>query len=112
MATTETILQPPAPRIADEVSKSLLLYIFTLQHREPLREVDTSAGPYAEDVPPAGLNSTTGQSNQNQEITYIKTSADANVFTLNGAANGPLTLVAQGDFLKIKSNGTLWRRSG
>lgn len=111
MPTTQTVLFLPPSR-ATTLSKTELLYLTTLQYLHPLREVDTSAGPYAEDAPPAGSNSTTGQSNQNQEITYIKTSADANVFTLNGTANGPLTLAAQGDFLKIKSNGTLWRKSG
>lgn len=78
----------------------------------PLLIVDTSAGPYAESLPPAGLNSTTGQSNQNQEITYIKSSADANVFTLNGAQGGPYTLTARYSLMKFKSDGTVWWKSG
>ena len=42
------------------------------------------------------------------EITYVKTSADANVYTLNGVQGGPYTLSAQYDSLKIKSDGTNW----
>jgi len=83
-------------------------WFFTLQSLLPLRIIDTSNGSYAETPPPAGLNASTGQSNQNQEITYIKASSDANVFTLSGVLGGPYTLTAQYQSLKIKSDGTNW----
>lgn len=106
MPTTQTQLFPP--KLPDGLQK----YLFTLQFLHPMREVDTSGGAFAETPPPAGLNGTTGQSNQNQEITYVKISADANLFTLNGVQGGPYTIGAQWGFLKIKSDGTNWLRVG
>jgi hypothetical protein len=63
--------------------------------------------------PPAGLNSTTGQSNQNQEIVLKKISADANVYTFTAGPGaifpeGPRTLVFQYDSFRVKSDGTNW----
>jgi hypothetical protein len=83
------------------------------QQAHPMLKVDTSLGGYTEAPPAAGLNSTTGQTNLGQEITYIKVSADANVFTLAGInlLFGPYTLTAQGSVLKIKSDGTDWLKS-
>ena len=83
------------------------------QGANPLRTVDTSAGSYTENPPPAGLNESTGQTNQNQEITYVKKSADPNTFTLEGSnlPLGPYILTAQGQVLKIKSDGTDWWKS-
>lgn len=111
MPTTETTLfQPP---LRDSVlSQPEQKYLFTLQHKDPLRIGDTSAGPYSEALPPAGLNSTTGQSNQNQEIIYVKGSADANNWTITGAISGPVVLAAQFDRARFKSNGTDWYRVG
>jgi len=94
------------------LSKPMVGYLFTLQNLLPLRVVDTSGGSYAETPPPAGLSSATGQSNQNMEITYVKSSADGNVFTLDGVEGGPYTLVGQFGFLKIKSDGTNWWKVG
>ena len=82
--------------------------MLTVQNHLPLIEVDTTLGNEIETLPPAGLNSATGQSNQNQEITYVKASSDGNTVTINGAQLGAVTLVAQGDFAKFKSNGTVW----
>jgi len=87
-------------------------YLLTLQMLLPLNLVDTSAGSYAETPPSAGLNASTGQSNQNMEISYVKTTADGNTYTLNGVEGGPYTLTAQFGFLKIKSDGTNWWRVG
>lgn len=122
MGTTQTTLFAPPTRAAAVDAKGFLgisfrQWLFTLQMLFPLRLVDTTAGPYAEDVPPAGLNNSTGQSNQNQEITYKKTSADGNTFTLNGSVanplpEGPLTLTTQYEFFKIKSDGTSWWKTG
>lgn len=113
MPTTQTIAPPPPYGSDKQIDPTSPLgnYIQTLQQLHPLREVDTSGGNYNENVPPPGNNSTTGMSNQNQEIIYIKKSADGNTFTLNAGPNfpqGPKTLVAQYDKLRIKSNGSLW----
>lgn len=110
MPTTQTIFPPIPQRVAQQISDALLKWLISVQMQLPLREVDTTAAPYAEAAPPAGLNSTTGQSNQNQEIIYVKTSADGNVFTLNGVQGGPYTLVAQYQRIRIKSDGTSWWR--
>lgn len=113
MATTQTTLFPPPLRdviasIAGRLSQSFQQWFLSVQSLHPLRLVDTTAGPYSEAVPPAGLNSTTGQSNQNQEIVYKKTSADGNTFTLTGVADGSQTLTAQYSKVRIKSDGTQW----
>ena len=112
MSTTQTTAQsPPLNRL--QIPKPIELWYLTLQNLHPLNEVDTSEGSYEEAPPAAGLNSSTGQTNQNQEITYVKTSADANTFTLKGdnLPLGPYPLTAQGQVLKIKSNGTDWYKS-
>lgn len=107
MGSRVSLLIPPPTR-GSNLSGGDRKYLQTLQRRLPLETVDTSAGSYAESAPPAGVNSQSGETNQNQEITYVKTSADANVFTLNGVEGGPYTLTAQLAFLKIKSDGTNW----
>jgi|ERR1051326_4117160 hypothetical protein len=117
MSVTQTQLFPPPTRSAAVDDKGFLgipfrQWLFTLQMLLPLVVVDTTAGNVAITPPPAGLNSSTGQSNQNMEITYVKSSADANTVTLNGVEGGPFVLAAQYDFLKIKSDGTSWWRTG
>ncbi len=104
---TQTQLFPPPVRDSN-LPQPLQKYLFTLQMLLPLVVVDTSGGSFAQSPPPAGLNASTGQSNQNMEITYVKKSADGNTFTLNGVQFGPYVLIAQGDSLKIKSDGTNW----
>lgn len=111
MPTTQTVLFPP-PLRGSELPQPIQKYLFTLQMLQPLRVGDTTTGPYAEDLPPAGLNSTTGQSNQNQEIIYVKGSVDANNWTINGAISGAVVLAAQYDFARFKSDGTSWWRVG
>ena len=113
MPTTQTQLFPPPTRSQAVDDKGFLAvplrqWLFSLQNLLPLRVVDTTNGNYAETPPPAGLNATTGQSNQNMEITYVKSSADGNTFTLNGVEGGPYTLVGQYSHLTIKSDGTNW----
>lgn len=100
MPTTQTTLFPPTANQK---------YLLTLQMLLPLRLADTSGGSYAEALPPAGLNSTTGQSNQNQELTYIKDSADANTFTITGALGGSVVLATRYAVARFKSDGTNWR---
>jgi len=82
------------------------------QRQFPLRVGDTSGGPETEALPPAGLNSTTGMTAQNQEIIYIKGSADANNWNITGAITGAVTLTAQYAFARFKSDGTNWWRVG
>lgn len=107
MPTTKTVLFPPPLRAANTI-QDIQNWLFSIQNLMPLALVDTSGGSYSEAVPPAGLNISTGQSNQNQQILYIKTSADANVFTLTGCANGSQTLTAAFSAVLIKSDGTNW----
>lgn len=112
MPTTQTTLFPPPVRDST-LSESERKYLFSLQNLFPLRLADTSSGSYSEALPNAGLdNSQTGQSNQNQEITYVKSSADSNTFTITGAKGGPYTLTKQNQSLKFKSDGASWWKSG
>lgn len=118
MPTTTTVLFPPPLRdkLIDgfgKITRSIQNWLLSLQNQMQLKLVDTTAGNYAEATPPAGQNSATGQSNQNQEIVYKKISADGHTFTLNASASGPLpegaqTLTAQWSKFRIKSNGTNW----
>jgi hypothetical protein len=112
MTTTQTVRRLPPLRNSN-VSDQMQYWELETQQANPLRSVDTSKGSYSENPPPAGLIGTTGQTNQNQEITFVKVSADGNVFTLEGEnlPLGPYTLTAQGQVLKIKSDGTDWWRS-
>lgn len=110
MPTTFTNLFPP-PLRGLNLPTPLQQWLFTLQNLFPLALVDTSAGNYAEVPPPPGLNNATGQSNQNQEITYVKKSSDGHVFTLNGVQGSPFTLTGQFQRMKIKSDGTNWWRT-
>lgn len=112
MSTQQTQLFPP-PLRDSELSEAEQKYLATLQYLHPLVEVDTSAGPVVIALPNPGLdNSATGQSNQNQELIYIKTTADVNTVTINGGAAGPVTLIGQYDIARYKSNATKWYRVG
>jgi hypothetical protein len=121
--TTTTLYDPPLRQpIIDvhgsgTITKPLQQWLFSVQKLSQLKLVDTSAGSYSELLPPAGLNATTGQSNQNQRLTYKKISADGNTFTLNGSDAGPLpegaqTLTAQYSMLTVQSDGTSWHKVG
>lgn len=109
MPTTQTIRRQ-VPLKNSNVSAPMQYWELETQQSAPLHTVDTSAGAYTEEPPPAGLNSSTGQTNQNAEYSYVKTSTDANVWTLAGSnlPLGPYRLMSQGDSLKIKSDGTNW----
>jgi len=111
MATTQSTRRPPPLRFA-KLEQPLQYWELETQQSVPMREVDTSAGNYTEAPPSPGLSGTTGQTNQNQEISFTKISADGNTFTLTGVEGGPYHLTAQYSYLKIKSNGTVWRRTG
>jgi len=108
---TTPYLPPPPTTQGSNVSQTDHQWLLLVQGLQPLYEVDSSKGSYAENVPPAGVG-TSGQSGQCKEITYVKTSADGSTYTLNGVQGGALTLTAQYQFLKIKSDGTKWWRVG
>ncbi len=111
MPTTQILPQDITQR-GSNLSQTDYLWMLVVQGLAPLYEVDTTDGDYSEAVPPAGVNSTTGQSAQCKEITYVKTSADGNTFTLTGVEGGDLTLAAQYQFFKIKSDATNWYKVG
>jgi hypothetical protein len=116
MPVTQTqLFEPPAQSKAvddgQRLAPPLREWLFSVQNLLPLVVVDTSGGNIVQSVPAAGLNSTTGQSNQNMEITYVKSSADGNSFTLNGVQGGAIVISAQYAHFKIKSDGTNWWRT-
>lgn len=113
MPTTQTVLPPPPFVIDEQIDPRSPIgqWLLEVQAFQPLRLVDTTAGNYSENAPPAGASGSPGITNQNQEITYVKKSADANTFTLNGVQGGALTLSAQYAHLKIKSDGVNWWRT-
>ena len=108
---TRTINFPPldgtAPFAAREgmVHPDAHLNLLRVYNGHPLQTVDTSGGPANFGVPLA-------KNNQNVEILYVKTSADANVPTLvasgsdkiNGAASVAMGN-AQFSKLRLKSDG-------
>jgi hypothetical protein len=115
MPTTQTQLFDPPSRSAAVDPKGFIgisfrQWLFSLQYQLPLRVADTSSGSYAEALPPAGVNAgdSTGQSAQNQELIYIKSSADANTLTITGAITGTVTLSTQYQVARFKSDGTVW----
>ena len=106
MPTIQTVLRDP-PLRNDQNTKPMQYWFLGVQNSHPLRAIDTSNGGYGEAAPNAGVESS-GQTNQNTEITYIKTSSDGNTFTLTGVEGGPYHLVMKFDVIKIKSDGTNW----
>lgn len=112
MSVKQTTLFPPPVR-DESISDSLRGYLFSLQRKEPLVAIDTTAGSVVVALPQPGLtNSQTGQSNQNQEIAYVKISADANTVTISGAVGGNQVLTTQtpnpGSCVRFKSDATNW----
>ena len=117
MTTTQSQLFAPPTRSNAVDGKGFLAipfrqWLFTLQNLLPLVEVDTSGGDEVLQLPPAGLNENTGQSNQNQEIVYVKTSSDGNSASITGAETGAIILRKQWDSARFKSDGTNWVNSG
>lgn len=110
MPTTPYTPPPPTTQ-GSALSPTDYQWMLIVQNLAPLYEVDTSAGSYAENPPAAGVSSS-GQTGQSKEITYVKTSADGNSYTLNGVKGGPYMLTMQYQFLKIKSDGTNWWKVG
>ena len=121
MSTSQSILFPPPTRANAVDSKGFLSipfrqWLFSVQNLLPLVTIDTSAGDVTLALPPAGLNTATGQSNQNMEITYRKITMDANTATLTGSADGPVVLTmgdgSAASRVKFKTDGTNWWISG
>ncbi len=113
MAAAKTVLYPPPIRgtlVNPDGSLGLALqkWLFSVQNLEQLFTVDTTAGADSQALPPAGDLSGVGQNNLNQEIVFKKVSADTNVFTITGAAEGPQTLTLQYAGIRFKSDGTNW----
>src|SRR5258708_5614536 len=111
MPITETVLFPPPLRNSG-LSEPIQKWLLSLQNLVPMEEGDTTSGNLTFALPPAGLNAATGQSNQNRELTIVKTSGDANTLTITGAAGGSVVLTTNsgtGSRARFKSNGTLWR---
>src|ERR1700690_922906 len=98
MSITKTTLFPPPKEYSQK-------YQFSLQNISPFNAIDTTSGPGSVALPPAGNISGTGQNNQNQELIFKKVSADGNVFTITGGAEGPQTLTNQYDMIRFKSDG-------
>jgi hypothetical protein len=117
MKITQTQLFPPPtlPAAVDDegfLGIPLRQWLFTVQYLLPLVTVDTSGGDVTIQLPAAGLSGSTGQSNQNMEITYRKITHDARVVIINGSADGPVIL-STGDKsassrARFKSDGTSW----
>lgn len=107
MSITRTDLNEPK-----NVPREVLPYLFTLQRRQPLFDIDTTSGPETFALPAAGEQLSPGQSNVNAEYTICKTSADVNTVTITGGANGDVVLTTNsgaGSVARFKSNGTVWR---
>jgi hypothetical protein len=110
MATTQTIMRVP-PLRTTSIEPVIQQWLLAVARLLPLVECNTSGGNFNQALPPAGLsNAATGETNLNQEIHYVKTTADANTVTITGAVSGNVVLAAQYDHATFKSNGTVWYR--
>lgn len=110
MTTTQTDMRVPPLRDTD-LDRVIQQWLLAVGKHQPLITVDTTAGNEVETLPPAGLSAAaTGETNLNVDISYVKTSADANTVTINGAASGAVVLAAQWDHATFKSDGTSWYR--
>jgi hypothetical protein len=81
------------------------------QQAAPLITVDTTDGDEVIALPPAGLASSTGQTNQNRELTYRKTSPDVNTVKITGSPDGDQILTSNGGAasrVRFKSDATDW----
>lgn len=111
MAETQTTLPQPTT-IGSNLSPTDYLWLLLVQVVSPLIEVDSSGGPVTIALPEPGANTSTGQTAQNQELIYVKTSSDGNAITITGALSGTATLTAQWSKARFKSNATDWIQVG
>ena len=110
MSTTQTQLPQPTT-VGSSLAKADYFWLLLVQQQLPLVVIDTSGGSFSQAAPDAGVGAS-GQTNQNMEITYVKSSSDANSFTLTGVEGGNIVISAQYAFFKIKSDGTNWWKVG
>ena len=112
--STQTVLFDPPVRQSN-LEKPIVKYLFTIQNLHPLTTVDTTTGNMVIALPPAGVDAA-GQSNQNQELTFRKSSPDANTVTIKGSIDGPQILttnvVGPGSWVRFKSDGANWWVTG
>ena len=112
MSNKRTVQRQP-PLRGSELPDVLQQWILASQTLLPLIIFDTTAGPNTFALPNPGLdNSQTGQTNQNQAIICIKGSADGNAVTITGAISGTVTLTAQYNVARFKSDATVWWVAG
>jgi hypothetical protein len=110
LTTIQTDFRKP-PLRDTSLDKVIQAWLQAIGQRLPLITADTSGGNISDALPPAGLSSTaTGETNQNMQISFVKTSTDGNTFTITGAASGNVILSAQFDHATFKSDGTNWYR--
>jgi hypothetical protein len=86
-------------------------HMLTLDTAQPLFIGDTTDGNIEVELPPAGANQATGQSNQGQELIYRKVSADSNTLTVTGSPDGPQILTSNtgaASRVRFQSDGTDW----
>lgn len=109
------LFDPPLLRgivdAAGKVTKSFQNWLFVLRDRAPLTIIDTSGGSVVVALPAAGLDSTTGQSNQNAELIYRKTTPDGNTVTITGSFDGNQVLTSNtgaASRVRFKSDGANW----
>jgi len=108
MATQTTL--PPPNTVGTNLSKSDYFWALLVQLQLPLVTIDTSAGDVAITLPDPGIGAS-GQTAQNMEITYRKTSSDGHTATISGSPDGDQVLTTNtgaGSVVKFKSDGTDW----
>jgi len=108
MSQKRTVQRQP-PLRGSELPDVIQQWLLALQTLLPLIVFDTSAGPEVFALPNPGLNnSQTGQTNQNQEIIVIKSTADVNTVSITGAVAGTVILTSQYAVARFKSDATSW----
>lgn len=106
MPTTETMPPPPTTQ-GSNLSPSDYQWLLIVQNLAPLVLVDSTSGPLSIALPDPGVTAS-GQTGQGKEMIYKKISADSNVVTITGGAEGPQTFSTQYFGIRFKSDGTDW----
>lgn len=107
MSVVQTTLPQPTT-LGSNLSQTDYLWALLLQAQLPLNVIDTSDGDEVIELPPPGANQSSGQTAQNQELIYVKSSADGNSVTISGAVTGEVTFSSQFASARFKSDGTNW----
>lgn len=106
MATTQTLPPPPTTQ-GSNLSAADHRWLLIVQNLMPLVLVDSTSGPVTIALPDAGV-AASGQTGQGKELVYKKISADSNLVTITGGAEGPQTFSTQYFGIRFKSDGTDW----